>query len=357
MDTIRFLDKVWERLKAFPVKNVLVESEIERIRSKKRQKEIMSIFYDGFCVFDDTILFYDGEEKKKVVPDSVRGIRIRHIGAGAFLGNENLFALEIAEGIETIGIAAFEGCTRLSRVTFPATLQSIGYEAFKDCSIKNSEIKLRFTKYEYEQLLVQGIRIGIGELLINSEWFWKKWMDPVFAETKLYGERPAVLQSECGLYFAEMQDGKICRVGINEEAPIGTEEEAAAYLIRQQIREREVMECEKNDERMLEYDYEREYTGKSLSVALLDRAGIEQIGDNVVAGIILQKGKIFVPAVMRIALGGCDYYVYRRLYLTEDPRYPYVKKDQRILDSKLAKPEYKKNLEIMAKYAFLSSLI
>jgi len=67
------------------------------------------------------------------IPDTVEGLPVRSIGAGAFSGNLTLASVELPDGVTTIGESAFSGCTSLTRLHLGPRLTSIGNQAFQGC--------------------------------------------------------------------------------------------------------------------------------------------------------------------------------------------------------------------------------
>ena len=88
-----------------------------------------------------------------IIPPSIRGIPVLHIGSGAGNGSQQIQSLEIPDsvldidysafsedyslnnlnlgrGLQIIGYAAFYGCTNLTTVTIPASVTSIAGQAF-----------------------------------------------------------------------------------------------------------------------------------------------------------------------------------------------------------------------------------
>ena len=57
---------------------------------------------------------------------------LREIGKHAFLGNDNIAAIDLPDTVEKIEEEAFSGCTRLEKITVPNT-KEIGKKAFSGC--------------------------------------------------------------------------------------------------------------------------------------------------------------------------------------------------------------------------------
>lgn len=73
-------------------------------------------------------------QSKVVIPDSYQGVPVVEIGSGAFVGNEDLTAVVIPEGVKAIGGNAFANCHHLTSITFPSSLREIKESAFSDCT-------------------------------------------------------------------------------------------------------------------------------------------------------------------------------------------------------------------------------
>ncbi|MBQ7849144.1 MAG: leucine-rich repeat protein [Clostridia bacterium] len=77
---------------------------------------------------------YTGRGGVVSVPETLDGLYVRHIDAGAFRGCTALTALTLPETLLSIGDNAFESCTGLQRVTLSGNLESIGAGAFMSCT-------------------------------------------------------------------------------------------------------------------------------------------------------------------------------------------------------------------------------
>lgn len=68
-----------------------------------------------------------------VIPPSLGGYPVRHIGAGAFVGCDKMTAVIMPDGVKTIGQAAFAACSSLKFVSIPDSVSYIGADAFSYC--------------------------------------------------------------------------------------------------------------------------------------------------------------------------------------------------------------------------------
>lgn len=55
------------------------------------------------------------------------------IESSAFANCENLYTIELQEGLQSIGSDAFNGCVNLTKIDFPTTLRTIGSASFANC--------------------------------------------------------------------------------------------------------------------------------------------------------------------------------------------------------------------------------
>ncbi len=74
----------------------------------------------GTC--EDTVL---------IIPSTYNGKPVVEIGSAAFMGQDNLSAVYLPEGLVTVDDMAFRGCSGLKTVSIPKTLKNIGMSAFK----------------------------------------------------------------------------------------------------------------------------------------------------------------------------------------------------------------------------------
>ena len=69
-----------------------------------------------------------------VIPDTVRGISVKALGAGLFKDCDYLESVTIPSGVTNIMNGAFENCTAMPSVTLPASLERIDSRAFYGCT-------------------------------------------------------------------------------------------------------------------------------------------------------------------------------------------------------------------------------
>ena len=84
----------------------------------------------------------DNTDRELVIPESIYGVKIIEIGAGAFAGCTDLESVTLPASLKVIGNGAFEGCTALVSVHLPAGINEIGEKAFAGCSAL-SEVSLK----------------------------------------------------------------------------------------------------------------------------------------------------------------------------------------------------------------------
>ena len=75
---------------------------------------------------------FSGASTLVSIPATLDGHPVTAIGERAFEG-QNVAAVVLPEGLETIGWFAFYGCSALIDVTVPASVTSIGYAVFDGC--------------------------------------------------------------------------------------------------------------------------------------------------------------------------------------------------------------------------------
>lgn len=86
-----------------------------------------------------TITGYTGDlPVDAVLPESIDGVTVTKIGAGAFSSGETVKKIWIPDGVTEIGEKAFSGCTKLQNVYLSTDLLQIGQGAFENCSSLSS---------------------------------------------------------------------------------------------------------------------------------------------------------------------------------------------------------------------------
>ena len=85
---------------------------------------------DYLVVGDGVLLAYKGNDKKVVIPDTVK-----HIAAGAFSGNKQLESLVIPGSVSDIGEEAFSDCNNLKELVMDEGVSYISDRAFKNSDL------------------------------------------------------------------------------------------------------------------------------------------------------------------------------------------------------------------------------
>ena len=69
-----------------------------------------------------------------VIPDTLGGIPVTHIGRNAFENCTNISSITISTGVESIDDYAFKGCQGLTNISIPDSVTIIGEYAFEGCT-------------------------------------------------------------------------------------------------------------------------------------------------------------------------------------------------------------------------------
>lgn len=97
-------------------------------------------FPEPFVTINGILVSYKGGEKHVSVPNGVTGI-----GAGAFMGKDNLRSVKIPSTVMYIDSMAFAGCNALCAVNIPDSVQWIDEYSFSECP----NLTLMGTKFSY----------------------------------------------------------------------------------------------------------------------------------------------------------------------------------------------------------------
>lgn len=90
----------------------------------------------GYKATSDGIVVtcYEGSLPAELaIPETIEGLTVVEIGAGAFEDAEALESVVIPETVRAIGAYAFEGCSNLAAIALPKGLTKLGGWAFRDC--------------------------------------------------------------------------------------------------------------------------------------------------------------------------------------------------------------------------------
>lgn len=90
-----------------------------------------------FVLSDDqksyTVSGYEGTSKEVYIAATHEGLPVTTIGNSAFLRNETVESVVIAEGIKKLDKYSFYHCAKLKSITLPTTVKSIGDMSFWEC--------------------------------------------------------------------------------------------------------------------------------------------------------------------------------------------------------------------------------
>lgn len=113
------------------------ETQVEETGGNPDEMPDNPLSEDDFTVTDEGVITgYTGGAVSLRIPRSIRGIRIRGIGEGAFAAKNRpkgrkLTGVELPEGVTFIGPDAFRG-NNLQNISLPKSLETIGEGAFAD---------------------------------------------------------------------------------------------------------------------------------------------------------------------------------------------------------------------------------
>lgn len=108
-----------------------------------------------------------------VIPDSIDGYEMKHIGSGAFKNYTNLTSITLPNTITSIGEYAFSGCTGLTNITIPDSVVSIDSYAFNNCT--------GLTSMNYLGTLDKWVQISFG----GSDSNGNRYANPIYYTKKL----------------------------------------------------------------------------------------------------------------------------------------------------------------------------
>jgi hypothetical protein len=92
-----------------------------------------------------TITGYTGQNESVMIPSTINGLPVTHIGTNAFYGCFGLTSVTIPASVLTIGAAAFEQCRSLTNVTLSLSLLDICSNAFDGCRLPSITVPATVT--------------------------------------------------------------------------------------------------------------------------------------------------------------------------------------------------------------------
>ena len=87
-----------------------------------------------FTFSSGKITKYNGNSAIVVIPETIGGVKVTEISAGAFKDNKKITRLVIPKSVTSIKSGAFENCTGISDVVFFDSVTDVSDESFKGCT-------------------------------------------------------------------------------------------------------------------------------------------------------------------------------------------------------------------------------
>ena len=87
-------------------------------------------------------------DEEITVPATYKGKPVIAVGTYAFLNNETIKKVTIAEGVKRVDDSAFKNCDTLESVSLPSTLEKIAGGAFSDCNALTEVVFAENSKIE-----------------------------------------------------------------------------------------------------------------------------------------------------------------------------------------------------------------
>ncbi len=135
-----------------------------RIRSSK-----------DYILCEDTIIAYLGSEKEVTVPAELDGIKIKKIGAGAFMGCRSLETVRLEQGIGSVGEKAFSECGNLREADLPDTAVCIRESVFEGSeNLERIRFSMPVSTDLFRILKKSGIPLMDGRILLDPMIFGEK---------------------------------------------------------------------------------------------------------------------------------------------------------------------------------------
>ena len=109
------------------------------------------------------------------IPTEIGGFSITGISNAAFKGNNDVWFLEVPDGVNYIGKEAFADCSKLQTITLPNTLQYIGEDALSGCTELRSVFyrgtrKQWSTVFGADMIHTEKIQFAYESGDINGNW-------------------------------------------------------------------------------------------------------------------------------------------------------------------------------------------
>lgn len=90
-----------------------------------------TLWLGDFCINDLGMLVdYRGKANELIVPTSINGARVRHLGDQLFQNEASVTRVTVPAGAYSIGANTFAECAALREIVLPDSLQAIGANAF-----------------------------------------------------------------------------------------------------------------------------------------------------------------------------------------------------------------------------------
>lgn len=312
---------------------------------------------NDLLVTDGVLLMYTGQQRDLYIPETIASQPVRTIGMGAFLGAPAMETVAIGTGITHIGERAFYKCPALTSVTLTDSVTQVDAHAFVECpALEEIRINaLPLPRSSYEQYLAGCSHLPDGTVLSLHQ-----PQHPLISQilSALNNLQPAAwlpLTLPC-LFREQAREDAIRaehlrlprKVFSSTDTALLSEEQAVMQLIRSGAPQARHPDAETEHDLMARQEISLPST--PCCIFSLDNVTATDATGTCRADVRIRIGRHYWPSVVRVALDGTAYYIYRRLYTNTHSKRCYLSRDIAVYTDKGLVTDQAESRRVYAKY-------
>lgn len=328
----------------------------------------MKYFLDKqYAIADHTIITYSGNNISLKIPEKIKNISIRSIGAGALMDLKELQYIMLPPKLTSIGNSAFANDVNLATVILPGTIKTIGTSAFSNCK-QLTDITIYdylISEQEYTALKNSSFRaaediyvahhmpkIEIIDQILNSALSWgpKAACCVPGNINRLFYTAQAVEDDGFQLMYRNLNN--ICF--IHKHSKPTTEDSGFVEYLDSHSEYTQIELSDEMNDKYLRINKLPSYQ-KTAIFTLNDRETKDVNGKKSIS-MTLKFGFFFCQSACKVICEGKQYYVYRRYYLSPDEKMQFARRDVAIYTDEGVVMDKKEAQKVYAKYKFLCIL-
>ena len=315
---------------------------------------------NDYLIADETLLLHRQSSEYIAVPGAISpGYRITRIGKSAFSGDKDMKVVEIPDGITYVGDNNFLVHDTLSAIYIPTSVTT--WKDSKDYwtpgKLHVPNCYLTMTETEYNRLLSESVCVSVSEgnyLIQNPDVF------PILGQLipSLNYALPARLPKEIPVLFSDNNPPYVNALyitafqqclrfdGVDEKL---SEDEAFRRMFFSGTLPPLNSDAEQFDDHCISCDKQISYEKVTLVLFSPEQVKINAAGRRIVP-LIFRQDFFYWQSAVKVCCRGHQYLIYRRNYITPNPKIPYHRLDVAVYDEHGLVNDRALSEEVYAKY-------